>query len=92
MPLTSAGFPRLALDHVLEDVLHGAAVGQEAGAHLGVGLLSPAGTCGHEAAGPAAAGSVCASPGWPWGPPTPPVPGPCPPRAPAAAAGGKSFD
>ena len=39
--LTLAGFASLAVGHVVEDVLHGAAVGQVARAHLAVGLLAP---------------------------------------------------
>lgn len=39
--LTLAGFASLAVCHVVEDVLHGAAVGQGAGPHLPVGLLAP---------------------------------------------------
>lgn len=41
LSLTLAGFSCLAVGHVVEDVLHGAAVGQGTGAHLSVGLLSP---------------------------------------------------
>ena len=39
--LTLAGLAGLAVGHVVEDVLHGAAVGQIARAHLAVGLFSP---------------------------------------------------
>jgi len=37
--LTLAGLPGLAVGHVVEDVLHGAAVRQGAGPHLPIGLL-----------------------------------------------------
>lgn len=36
-----AGLAGLAVRHVVEDVLHGAAVREGAGAHLAVGLLAP---------------------------------------------------
>lgn len=36
-----AGLASLAVGHVVEDVLHGAAVGQSAGPHLPVGLIPP---------------------------------------------------
>lgn len=39
--LTLAGFASLAMSHVVEHVLHGAAVGQVAVSHLPVGLLPP---------------------------------------------------
>lgn len=39
--LTLAGLASLAVRHVVEDVLHGAAVREGAGAHLAVGLLAP---------------------------------------------------
>jgi len=41
MALTLAGLAGLAVRHVVEDVLHGAAVGQVALPHLPVGLLPP---------------------------------------------------
>lgn len=36
-----AGLASLAVRHVVEDVLHGAAVREGAGTHLAVGLLAP---------------------------------------------------
>lgn len=39
--LTLAGLASLAVGHVVEDVLHGTAVGQSAGPHLPIGLLPP---------------------------------------------------
>ena len=39
LKLTLAGLAGLAVGHVVEDVLHGAAVGQGAGLQLPVGLL-----------------------------------------------------
>lgn len=39
MELTLAGFASLTMRHVVEDVLHGAAVRQSTGSHLPVGLL-----------------------------------------------------
>jgi len=41
LQLTLAGLASLAVGHVVEDVLHGAAVRQGAGSHLPVGLLPP---------------------------------------------------
>lgn len=41
LSLTVAGFASLAVGHMVEYVLHGAAVGQGAGPHLPVGLLPP---------------------------------------------------
>lgn len=46
--LTLAGFAGLAVCHVVEDVLHGPAVGQGAGSHLAVGLLAPLALVGVE--------------------------------------------
>lgn len=39
--LTLTGLAGLAVGHVVEDVLHGPAVGQGTGAHLAIGLLTP---------------------------------------------------
>lgn len=41
LSLTLAGLAGLAVGHVVENVLHGAAVGQRALPHLSVGLLPP---------------------------------------------------
>jgi len=46
--LTLAGLAGLAVGHVVEDVLHGATVGQVALAHLPVGLLPPLALVGME--------------------------------------------
>jgi hypothetical protein len=46
--LTLAGLAGLAVGHVVEDILHGAAVWQGAGPHLPIGLLSPLALVGVE--------------------------------------------
>lgn len=46
--LTLAGFAGLAVCHVVENILHGPAVGQRARSHLAVGLLAPLALVGVE--------------------------------------------